>query len=655
MKKLLLVVFALATGLELKAQTYAPITLTGFNHDVVANGAGSALTSTTSDVDGVQFTFMAQNFINPSSQSPTTALPNSGTINSVATSGLTFQLAPFTGNNSLRISGTGTGTLTFSTPRTADQVYVLATSGSGASSVTITVNFSDATSQTFTQTVGDWYNGTGFAIQGISRVNRTNNVIENSATNPRLYQYLLNFSAANAGKTVQSIAFNKTSTAGVLNVMGITIRAVASSLPNDVGVTAITGPNSGCSLTSQETVSVTVTNFGTAAQSNIPVSYTLNGGPAVNEVMAGPLPANATLTYNFNTKADLSATGNYAFTATTSLAADGSASNDLFSKAITVAAPPAAPTLTLNGPATFCPGSTSLLTAASSTSGVTYQWLLNGAPITGATSPNYAASQAGNYTVVANTNGCSSSPSAATTLSMAAAPAVPLITPGGPTSFCSGGSVTLTAATITPGATFSWLRNGSTISGATTAGYTAVTPGNYSVMALSGGCNSPASQAVPVTISATPATPSISQNGGTLTSSSGIGNQWFLNGTAIAGATGQSYTTAANGAYTVMVTAGNCSSAVSAPVNVLNTGIRADQAGLNFRVYPNPGTGLFKLDLPEGTNLKITVSDLTGKVILTQTGTPALTQLDLRKAAKGIYLLRITAEQGSAVRKLVVE
>src|SRR5690606_7730600 len=265
MKKTLLLTCALACGFYSSAQTYSPVVVTGFTADVVANGSGTVASSTSTDLDGASFALAAQNYINPSSLSPTSALPNSGTITSAvaATPGLTYQLEPYTGNNSLRISGIGNGTLTFGAAQAADQVFVLATSGSGTSTVTITVNFTDATNQVFTsQTVNDWFGGSGFAIQGISRVSRATNQIENSSINPRLYQLMLPLSAANAGKSIQSIAFNKTSTNGVLNVMGISVRTVASALATDAGITAITTPTSGCSLTNQETVTVMVKNFG---------------------------------------------------------------------------------------------------------------------------------------------------------------------------------------------------------------------------------------------------------------------------------------------------------------------------------------------------------------------------------------------------------
>src|SRR5688572_29804648 len=263
MKKLLLTISMLTAGWAGMAQTYVPVTVTGFNADVVANGSGSATVSTTQAVDIANFSLASANFVNPSNQSPTLGLPNTGLINSAATPGLTFQMASYTGNNALRIPATGTGTLTFSTPTAADKVYVLALSGNGISTVTITVNFTDATTQVFTaQTINDWFGGTGFAIQGIGRVNRVTNVIENPAGDPRIYQKELVISAANKTKPIQSIVFNKTSSTGVLNVFGVSIQSAASTLAVDAGVTAITSPSTACNLSNQETITISVTNFG---------------------------------------------------------------------------------------------------------------------------------------------------------------------------------------------------------------------------------------------------------------------------------------------------------------------------------------------------------------------------------------------------------
>ncbi|MEM9023446.1 MAG: hypothetical protein AAGB22_06875, partial [Bacteroidota bacterium] len=96
---------------------------------------------------------------------------------------------------------------------------------------------------------------------------------------------------------------------------------------NDVGVSAIISPQDSCGLTANQTVTVTVTNFGTAAQSNIPVMYTLNGGPMMPAgTVAGPLPGLSATTFSFS--ADLSALQVHNLTVFTNMNMDAFASND---------------------------------------------------------------------------------------------------------------------------------------------------------------------------------------------------------------------------------------------------------------------------------------------------------------------------------------
>jgi hypothetical protein len=55
----------------------------------------------------------------------------------------------------------------------------------------------------------------------------------------------------------------------------------------------------------------------------------------------------------------------------------------------------------------------------------------------------------------------------------------------------------------------------------------------------------------------------------TLTSSSASGNQWYLGGNPIGGATSQTYNATASGNYAVAVNTNGCTSAMSAPTLVI--------------------------------------------------------------------------------------
>jgi hypothetical protein len=123
----------------------------------------------------------------------------------------------------------------------------------------------------------------------------------------------------------------------------------------------------------------------------------------------------------------------------------------------------------------------------SGTAPFSFQWYLNGSPVSGATSPLYyiasaQPSDAGSYTVtVTNVDG--STTSAAATLDVqlpAGSPDITVQPQGGP--LPNGGSVVLSIAVTGPGPfTFQWMLNGAPIAGATGISYTATAPGSYAV------------------------------------------------------------------------------------------------------------------------------------------------------------------------------
>src|SRR6478672_10150773 len=87
--RLVALIVAVSGSLIASAQTYTPVTVTGYNADVIANGATFA-GSTNADVDGGGFYFYDQSFTGLGAT--TQGLPVSGTINSLASTGLQFQM-----------------------------------------------------------------------------------------------------------------------------------------------------------------------------------------------------------------------------------------------------------------------------------------------------------------------------------------------------------------------------------------------------------------------------------------------------------------------------------------------------------------------------------------------------------------------------------
>jgi hypothetical protein len=116
--------------------------------------------------------------------------------------------------------------------------------------------------------------------------------------------------------------------------------------PNDAGVTSIDAPDTGV-LGAGEQITVSIRNFGSNDLSNIPVSYTINGGAAVNETYTGTITAGATETYTFTQTVDMSTTNTvYEIFATTNLAGDSDTSNDSVTKQVLNVATVCEPTAT---------------------------------------------------------------------------------------------------------------------------------------------------------------------------------------------------------------------------------------------------------------------------------------------------------------------
>jgi len=219
---------------------------------------------------------------------------------------------------------------------------------------------------------------------------------------------------------------------------------------------------------------------------------------------------------------------------------------------------------------------------ATGTAPLSYQWLKNGANISGATAASYTiatvqTSDAGSYTVtVANPVG--SLVSNAATLTVFTTPAITSqpqnvsVTTGSTATFsvAAGGSAPIS---------YQWQKTGVAISGATSSSFTISSAqssdaGSYTVV-VSNSLGSVTSAVATLTVTATAVAPSITTQpqstavtaGGnatlvvTATGSAPLSYQWQKSGAAVSGATGASFTLnsvqpADAGIYTVVVTNG---------------------------------------------------------------------------------------------------
>ncbi|WP_299682211.1 GEVED domain-containing protein [uncultured Dokdonia sp.] len=106
-----------------------------------------------------------------------------------------------------------------------------------------------------------------------------------------------------------------------------TTELVKHLFENDLGVIAITAPESGENLSDAEPVTITIENFGSADQSNFEVSFDLDGA-VTTEMFTGTITSGETVDYTFSQTVDLSAFQEYNLCASTNLPDDADASND---------------------------------------------------------------------------------------------------------------------------------------------------------------------------------------------------------------------------------------------------------------------------------------------------------------------------------------
>lgn len=249
------------------------------------------------------------------------------------------------------------------------------------------------------------------------------------------------------------------------------------------------------------------------------------------------------------TTASITVSSNGTYTVVTTNA-NGCSSQSL--PVVVTVVPPPSPSINASGALTFCQGGSVTLTSNYPSGNI---WS------NGATTSSITVTSSGNYTVTVTATGGCSGVSAVTTVTVNPLPN-PAITAGGPTTFCQGGSVTLSSNSTT-GNTWSNSQNTSSITVTTTGSYSLTVTDANGCSATTGPTN--------VTVNALPTAPVITPNGPTticsgnnvtLTSNYTTGNVWSNN------QIGSSITVTTAGNYSITYTDANGCTAVSATVAI---------------------------------------------------------------------------------------
>ena len=145
-------------------------------------------------------------------------------------------------------------------------------------------------------------------------------------------------------------------------------------------------------------------------------------------------------------------------------------------------------------------------------------------------------------------------------------------------------------------------------------------------------------------------TVSLASGTATLTSNAASGNQWFLNATAIAGATNISYTATAAGTYKVRVTIDDCVGDFSNDTPVVITG-ELPSGKTSIALYPNPTTGSLYITGLAPETKECTVIDLLGRPIRKDLEkSEDQHRLTTDELVEGIYFIRI--EQSNSIQQV---
>jgi len=209
-------------------------------------------------------------------------------------------------------------------------------------------------------------------------------------------------------------------------------------------------------------------------------------------------------------------------------------------------------------------------------------------------------------------------------------------------------------------APYSWYLDKVSVSGKTV---TLKAPGRVFLYALQPG-NAKVDQASQVDRSfcinpekPTIATSNVTATSVTLTSSSDLANEWYLDGEKIEGVQTKTYQATPDGDYTVLTFVDNCKSAESdvltfpIPPEPPVTGLK-ESLDSQIAIYPNPAAHEIVVQVPSESSIQLI--DMLGISIENRTSNASGTELfNVRSLSKGVYLFRINTNGQLTVKRFL--
>jgi hypothetical protein len=180
----------------------------------------------------------------------------------------------------------------------------------------------------------------------------------------------------------------------------------------------------------------------------------------------------------------------------------------------------------------------------------------------------------------------------------------------------------------------------------------------YTYTVYTGACQSTGTATM--TVGSAPPTPSFTQLGNILTSSSSTNYQWYLNGSPIPGVTTQTIDISLYGAgyYSVWVDNGSGCQASSSVVYITPTNASQISAYNGTEISPNPAYEVLNITFKSvlHSDISFTVINSLGQSIRSgkiKSGTTEKTSIDLDGVANGLYTLNLYSASGSINYKFI--
>lgn len=380
-------------------------------------------------------------------------------------------------------------------------------------------------------------------------------------------------------------------------------------------------------------------------------SYTYCQGAAATALSATALTGNTLRWYTQATGGTYTTTAPVPSTTTagtyTYYVSQANVANDESMRAainVTVNALPATPVITASGSTSFCTGGSVDLSSSAASGNV---WSTN------ATTSTITVATTGNYSVtVTDANGCSSV-SAPISVNVSSAPA-PTITATS-TQACSGDVVTVSASTSD---SYLW-STGETTQNIQVSNTAAV----FVTVTNANACNGVGQSATTnITFTATPTAAGAFSTAGNIvtftnTSTGATSYSWDFGDFTNSSATAPAHAYAANGTYTVVLTAinGNCTSTTSFEISIEVSLEETNQ--IQFEVYPNPASEQVLVAFENNSNGILNILDATGRLVYTQTFNEVgsiLLPVNVSMLSSGSYTLQLINAEQVGVKRLLI-